>query len=194
MAHSPKRNTLISYLQWRSAPPRSSAETSSPVAALTCKHKGTETLKQTETTDTISPLSSFCYLCVTIYCTDWMRLPQQNYTPSVNYLIYDVILVYVPPIHQQDYEPIWCSNYHPTVIRFNYKDLTNQWRSSQEDGSLLPHNDALICHGRYIRSSSSAGAHHNGNLQESWKRISLRASKSPDIKWMADFYECDSTR
>lgn len=42
--------------------------------------------------------------------------------------------------------------------------MTNQRRSAQEDGSLLPHDDALISHGRHIRSSGSAGAHNNSNL------------------------------
>lgn len=49
--------------------------------------------------------------------------------------------------------------------------MTNQRRSSQEDGSLLPHDDALISHGRYIRSSGSAGAHNNSNLQKNNERI-----------------------
>lgn len=36
--HAPARDTVASYLQCRSAPPRSSADTSSPVAALTCRN------------------------------------------------------------------------------------------------------------------------------------------------------------
>lgn len=74
-------------------------------------------------------------------------------------------------IHWQDSEPNWCSNFHPILTQCNNKDISYQWRSSEENGSLLSHNDALICHGRYIRSSSSAGAHHNSNLKGSRENL-----------------------
>lgn len=42
--------------------------------------------------------------------------------------------------------------------------VTHQRRSSQEDGSLLAHDDAFVGHGGYVRSSGRARAHHNSNL------------------------------
>lgn len=67
-------------------------------------------------------------------------------------------------LHCHCFFSVWIGvMYYPTGIRFN-NDLTDQRRSSQEDGSLFPHNDALICHGRYIRPSSGTGAHNNSNL------------------------------
>merc|ERR1719394_690621 len=40
-------------------------------------------------------------------------------------------------------------------------------RSSQEDGALFPHYDALISHGRHIRASRCAGTKHHSNLRYS---------------------------
>lgn len=58
------RNTFISYLQCRSAPPRSSAETSSPVAALTCKQKETQTTWENRHSTAFRFL---CYLSANMY-------------------------------------------------------------------------------------------------------------------------------
>lgn len=52
------------------------------------------------------------------------------------------------------------------MLKVGYEALTHQRGSSQEDGSLLAHDDAFISHSRYVRASGSAGAHHNSNLTE----------------------------
>lgn len=98
--HPIRRDALRPYLQWRSAPPRSSAETSSPVAALTCQHEGSDALTQAQ---------------------------------------------------DEDAERV-------------DEAVTHQRGSSQEDGSLLAHDDAFVGHGGDVRSPGSARAHHNSNL------------------------------
>lgn len=96
----PAREAWRPYLQWRSAPPRSSAETSSPVAALTCQHEGSDALTQARDEDS----------------------------------------------------------------RRMDGAATHQRGSSQEDGSLLAHDDAFVGHGGDVRPSGGARAHHNSNL------------------------------
>ena len=46
------------------------------------------------------------------------------------------------------------------------QQVSHQRRSSQKNGTLLPHNDALICHGRNIGTSGCTGAHDNCNLDK----------------------------
>lgn len=116
---------LISYLQWRSAPPRSSAETSSPVAALTCRDQEIE-LK-------------------------WNNIR------------------HIPAVSQPSVTFVLTSPYPHTVYHIIEK-FTNQRRSSEENGPLLPHDDAFICHRWYVCSSGSAGAHHNSYLKERPKK------------------------
>lgn len=96
----PARDASRPYLQWRSAPPRSSAETSSPVAALTCQHEGSDALTQAQDGD----------------------------------------------------------------VRRMDGAATHQRGSSQEDGSLLAHDDAFVGHGGDVGPSGGARAHHDSNL------------------------------